>query len=74
MHWGQAIKTARKKRSITQQQLGERIGKPQSEIAHIEQRADLLTSTVELLALGLGATCEEISRYALEAAEPGEGE
>jgi len=64
MHWGQAVREVRVARGWTQQELGDKIGKHQSEIARWERATDMMTSTLELLAAGLRISCEELTRRA----------
>jgi transcriptional regulator with XRE-family HTH domain len=69
MHWGRKVKAARVGRGMTQQQLADRVGKTQSEIARFERQNDLLVSTVATLAQGLDMSWADLA--AVREAEDG---
>jgi transcriptional regulator with XRE-family HTH domain len=72
MHWGRAIRACRKAAGMTQQQLATRVGKSQTEIARLERRSDMLASTLELMALGLGVSCRSLTAMGDVAEDEGE--
>ena len=54
-HAGRLLRSVRESAGLTQQELGERLGKPQSEVSEIEHRPNVLLSTFRRYVKAAGA-------------------
>ena len=63
-HAGRFLRSVRESAGLTQQELGERLGKPQSEVSETEHRPNVLLSTVDTFVRAAGG------RYKIEVLFP----
>ncbi|MCK5411829.1 MAG: helix-turn-helix transcriptional regulator [Gemmatimonadetes bacterium] len=54
-HAGRFLRSIRESAGLTQQEIGERLGKPQSEVSEIEQRPNMLLSSFRRYVKAAGA-------------------
>ena len=63
-HAGEFLKQVRHRANLTQEQMGERLGKRQPEVSQIERRPNVLLSTVDAFVRAAGG------RYKIEVSFP----